>query len=700
MTVDACDACWEDLKKSVLELAEKHGVPNDAEVVDSALAKHSDFFHPQSYIQCRVARKAEASGNKHQLNFRAEIFSGSGDQRAEGALRSALESPDLPQSESGKMQAFMFSILEFFSTCAAGADFDPAHGLVKLWHFGAYSIEKLAQLEDAPASLLGLRPFCSKHGFSRVFAVGVDFQRCSVNLYFRLHEGGCKDADAVTTMLQDLRLELPADGMLVHYMTGPGTLSVTLGWNTVLCERACFYIVPPLSISTSSNSKWKHFGMTRPMPEYMKAFMDDCAMPTKFQSGIAHPWNSCFVSVSFGPQPGSMCLKQESDWQGCYHEFIQRVADAGHTELPTLKESICSHENTVSGDGGACTAATVSLEGVRKVVTEVMRCRAPLEDDTPLQEVGLDSAKGAFLRGQLATLAGVPLPAATVFDEPTIRGISSRLAEIQRLHRSAQKQLTSPEMHVPVAQQEQRREQRQGSGLSVRPVHADEWPALQALWREHHSLRASVRPTTDLLMSTSVQWLVVGLAGVLAALRPGTWSSGLAALLFYAFVVLAQHVVHFFSSCTLLARELRTGDLRAAAWSHKSTVCSGCGVVLVAVDEKKVPGDVVGAVCVRLTASKLLRIGQGAKCHGKAPLVAWLEHATVHPRFRGQHVASELLAAAETWARCCDARCLQMVCTAAAAKAACSSEGFALWNPRTGGLPLLPAFYHRELSGK
>ena len=72
----------------------------------------------------------------------------------------------------------------------------------------------------------------------------------------------------------------------------------------------------------------------------------------------------------------------------------------------------------------AAKAAATYLEEVRGVVASLLRGGEHLADDSPLFESGLDSSTAAFLRGQLSTLAGGPLPGAAAFEHPSIAGLA------------------------------------------------------------------------------------------------------------------------------------------------------------------------------------------------------------------------------------------------------------------------------------
>mmetsp|Transcript_58549 Transcript_58549/g.106672 ORF Transcript_58549/g.106672 Transcript_58549/m.106672 type:complete len:329 (+) Transcript_58549:44-1030(+) len=310
------------LVDDVARVSAQHGVRCDLSAVRGAVVDNAPFFTPDSYIQLRLARKVNSMGElKHQLNFRTEVFSGPGDHRAVGLLRCALASvEEIPGvnacQDKGVARQYLHEVLDAFPTCAVAADFDPAVGLVKLWHFGACTADQLCKLPNTPRALAAYLPFFQKHGFSQIFCTGVDLEKLSMNIYFNAREGGRKDGKAVLAMFHDLGFDQPSDEAMLAYITGPGSFAMTLRWDSDSCERVCFYIVPPLQDT---------------MPPCIRAFMDECGLPCwhkehpeESERFAAHPMNSCFVSCSFSKQLAGMYFKQESDWQNSYHELLGR----------------------------------------------------------------------------------------------------------------------------------------------------------------------------------------------------------------------------------------------------------------------------------------------------------------------------------------------------------------------------------------
>lgn len=724
--MESQDSLRQRLVEDVTRVAEEHGVSHDADLVRQSLLQYAAFFSMESYIQLRVSRSTNTTGStRRQLNFRAELPCTPGDGKAEQALREALQSLRIEQPMHRVLQGYLSQVLETFPTCATAADFDPARGLVKLWHFGRHTAGELSALPEAPQALGALQGTLQRHGLAQVLCTGVDLQRCSMNVYFRLHEGRPRGTEEVRALLRDLALEVPADEETLEYLAGPGSLAVTLRWETPQrCERACFYIVPPLRAAEGGTSRTAASGGSgqvvqgpaawgaRRLPSYLREFMDECALPAREGAPAgAHPLNSCFVSRSFGreEEAGSLCLKQESDWRGCYHDLLQRVADsvaARETPAPTAPPE---------GEAGAglrrrARGPSSCLELVRETVAAVVRGGAHLDDDTPLEELGMDSATGAFLRGQLAALAGVPLPGAAVFDRPSIAGLAQTVAEA-RGRRAAQEGPAAPAAAEGPASQPGRACPR------VRLVREQDWPALRELWGRHHHLLEAVAATTAVLVRGPPAWAALAAACLNAFFYYGTAAAGAWTLALYALAVLLQHALHWCCARMVLAADLCSGDLTAAAWAEPAPL-SGRPRAAVLVAHAGAAGggaaELAGAACVRLKplwgGGPQHRAGGGsprrAGCSPSAgrpappPRVASVWHAVVAPRYRGQGVATALLAGAEAWAAAAGALRVEVLCLGAAAKAVCWNRGYALWNPRTGRLPLVPAVFQKQLAPK
>lgn len=393
-----------------------------------------------------------------------------------------------------------------------------------------------------------------------------------------------------------------------------------------------------------------------------------------------------------------MYIKQESDWYGSYHDFIQRVAQfaAGRECAPKTGRRDCVPK------GPAKTVKDVAagyLDEVRGMVAMVLRGGEHLADDSPLFENGLDSSTAAFLRGQLSSLAGGPLPGAATFERPSIAG----LAEVVRQTAMATSTvLESADLD-----------------LRVRAARHNDWPSLECLWRSNHHLREAVAETTHVFVLGPPAWVAVAAVAVLAC-RASPTAAGLRTrfpclllTLGYALVVLLQHVLHWLCATAVLLSDLRWGDLTAGAWLGERGKA-----VLVA---ESSAGGVVGVVCVRLQAERRSQRvccncgrrqgasggrrkgGSVAKVRARqadaaAGPTATIWHAAVAPQFRSQGAASALIRAAEVWARDAGAARVEMVCLGSAAKAACWNARYTLWNARSGRLPLVPASFSKSVA--
>lgn len=263
--------------------------------------------------------------------------------------------------------------------------------------------------------------------------------------------------------------------------------------------------------------------------------------------------------------------------------------------------------------------------------------------------------------------------------------------------------------------------------FEVRGACEGDWPRLQGLWRQHHHLLEMVDTMTLLFLMGPPAWLgvaafavVVGRSGATDA----TLLQGLGWLMGYLALTLVQHVLHGAFAHALLAHDLEKGELSAGGWDRGD----GVAAVLVAVEApaalgaltteeaakaSEAPGEVVGVACVRFggvcgrrpsrapplprrrARAKAKAAGRRRKQRGPT---ASLWHAAVAPQARNRGAAIALIRAAECWSRQHGAVSLEAMCLNAPAKAVCWNAGFALRNSWTGRLPLLPAFFRRELT--
>merc|ERR1712080_543334 len=133
----------------------------------------------------------------------------------------------------------------------------------------------------------------------------------SMNVYFRMHEGGPKSAKEIGVMFRDLGLAQPPQDKL-EYFAGQSCFTITVRWDRKVFERVCVYVV----------------SLSAPMPDDMLEFMDTCWLPNESASVVKHG-NTCFVSCSCGKDAVSNYFKQESDYHGSYLGLLTRVEQMG-----------------------------------------------------------------------------------------------------------------------------------------------------------------------------------------------------------------------------------------------------------------------------------------------------------------------------------------------------------------------------------
>lgn len=304
------DAFRKALTRDVAQTADRFGVPRATESqILQMMEHHAGFFSGgnDTTVQLRVARKPGPGGHRHQLNFRSELLSSKSDVLLATMKRAGAV---------GIAPKHLLEVIDAFPPCGTAVDFDPKDGLVKLWHFGcSFTVKELAALPNAPRTLGAHLPFFAAHGFSQVYCCGVDLKRASMNVYFRMHEGGRKSAKDVRAIFRDLGLAQPSQDKL-EYFAGESSFTVTARWDRKEFERVCVYVVP----------------LSAPMPDDMAEFMEACWLPNKSASPVKHS-NSCFVSCSCGKDAASNYFKQESDYHGSYVGLLLRVSQLGKQQI-------------------------------------------------------------------------------------------------------------------------------------------------------------------------------------------------------------------------------------------------------------------------------------------------------------------------------------------------------------------------------
>jgi len=177
-----------------------------------------------------------------------------------------------------------------------------------------FSLSPLLQVDGLPESLRGNIDVCQKHHMSRVYCIGIDLTKKTLNVYFNLGEG--KSTNDILDMFRDLEFQPPSDAATLDFLSGQGAFAMTLQWNQPKCERVCFYMAFSSSMDT--------------LPGALKSFTDDCALPHAGDgdatTGRGVHDNSCFVSISFGRTLKDQYYKLESDWRSSYLELLWKVS--------------------------------------------------------------------------------------------------------------------------------------------------------------------------------------------------------------------------------------------------------------------------------------------------------------------------------------------------------------------------------------
>lgn len=314
------------------------------------------------------------------------------------------------------------------------------------------------------------------------------------------------------------------------------------------------------------------------------------------------------------------------------------LMQSGHEELP-MDDLLLLLQSEATQRVAGLVGCQLVESSVREAVAAALPMPEALEDDVPLRCLGLDSVSSMFLKGQLSELLGV-LPGLLDPESSTMKELAALKAQRGGAER-----------------------------IQTRMAREADWLELREIWMHHHHLIEMVGETSRVVLTGPPAWFAFfaalrGLHSLTGA--PNIW---LKAAFGYALLAVLQHGLHWLIARSILAYDLRWGEL-----THQ-----GCRTTVLVVQG---PSQLLGVACLRQRGR-----------------VASLWHAAVVPAARNSGAAQALLASAEEVAASWGATRIEAVCLSVAAKAACHNAAMSLWNS-TGRWPLVPAFFSKRLRPK
>mmetsp|Transcript_15 Transcript_15/g.16 ORF Transcript_15/g.16 Transcript_15/m.16 type:complete len:312 (+) Transcript_15:49-984(+) len=308
--MDFCTKFKKDLKSDTA----KFGAKYDEKRMDAVFALFKDTYMqktPSTFFQIRYNTKP---GKDPVINFRAEVSADKDKLKSSFNPLDIIKASSLKQDAYGPSKAYakelgylISSALDSFPSFALALDFDTSEGLVKLWHFGAYSLEELASLPESPKALKAFVKPLEELDMTDCYCTGVDYTKGSMNVYFI---NNCITSKAVLKALSIFGFEAPPQHV-VKESSQASALAVTFTWDKETPSRCCFY-VPTMFIDE---------------PEHQKFVMDHVLATT-----VVEDEPGAFMGFSFGPKMSDHYKKLEQDYCNTYYEFL--------TDLILKRESL------------------------------------------------------------------------------------------------------------------------------------------------------------------------------------------------------------------------------------------------------------------------------------------------------------------------------------------------------------------------
>jgi len=154
-----------------------------------------------------------------------------------------------------------------------GIDFGVVGGFKKIWAFfppdDLQSLSTLAEVPTMPRGLAENVGFFARHGLDdRANLVGVDYHHRTVNVYVGEPPSACLTPDAIESMLRDIGMPAPSEGMLRLSQKAFGVYA-TFGWDSATIERITFAVMTqdPTTLPVQLEPKIERFVRGAPHAE-------------------------------------------------------------------------------------------------------------------------------------------------------------------------------------------------------------------------------------------------------------------------------------------------------------------------------------------------------------------------------------------------------------------------------------------------
>lgn len=127
-------------------------------------------------------------------------------------------------------------------------DFDADFGLAKLWYIMSSTSlihpKDLVKFENCPKALFSLLETFEKLQLDQIVIFGVDYQKKSFNIYFKVPKPYHSTTQFVEDYLKAFNFEVPAQPVL-EFCSRVLCLALTVTWDSPKVQRVCFYYPEP-----------------------------------------------------------------------------------------------------------------------------------------------------------------------------------------------------------------------------------------------------------------------------------------------------------------------------------------------------------------------------------------------------------------------------------------------------------------------
>lgn len=232
-TTAATDAVYSAIEESCALI----NVPYSRDRVEPVLSGFGEGVSGDSVIVMCMAEAAH--GGDVDYNF--TVPTSMGDPYKIAVERALIEPVDHPVADVLSEVAQRCPVTFFGVECGVVRGFKKTYVFFPLDQLGDLSV--LAELPSMPKALSANLPILARHGLDkRISIVGIDYIKCTVNIYFMARE---LDRESISSLMADLGIPEPDEPELLDFVCNSFSVYPTFNWESDQAERICFSSVSP-----------------------------------------------------------------------------------------------------------------------------------------------------------------------------------------------------------------------------------------------------------------------------------------------------------------------------------------------------------------------------------------------------------------------------------------------------------------------